>query len=192
MDRWEWGVVTVGLALTGFGLSVLLATAGGALLVVGCVLIVVGLLLTAGAVCGYPLFTRLSPAAVEEARRRGHLPEIVAGPPPVNLDVATRFLATELKTIRRSVQRLRSEGKFPRGVTPLPTLRWVELESVVAGRAPELYASASDAYSRTQEFNRMAVDRANLYVGRWLSFHPDDDIDGFLCSLDVAIQALEQ
>jgi hypothetical protein len=102
-----------------------------------------------------------------------------------------RFLATELGIASRSVERLLSEGKFPRGVAPLPLRQWRDYEHLLARNAPEVYPVVSRAYIRVEEFNRMTVDRANLYANRWLNFHDDDDMDGFVRALAKATASLE-
>jgi len=188
MDTAEWGIVAIGLALIGFGLWTVSASPHQPWRALGYLLVALGILGSLLAVVGYPLFVRFATAAALQARKRGYLTAPLR--PTVDVSTAMRFLSTELEIARASVKRLLSEGKFPRGVTPLPLGRWREYEDVVAREAPEVYADVARAYVRIEEFNRMTVDRANLYVSRWLSFHDDDDMDGFMRALADAIAAL--
>jgi hypothetical protein len=162
MDTAEWGIVAIGLAVVGFGLWILTASPHELWRAFGYLLVVVGFLSALLAVVGYPLFVRLSTAAATHARTRGYL--TAPAEPTVDVHTAMRFLATELRVAKASVDRLLSEGKFPRGVTPLPLRRWRDYEDVLARDAPDVYPDVSRAYVRVEEFNRVTVDRANLYA----------------------------
>jgi hypothetical protein len=132
-------------------------------------------------------------AAVDEQIRKLHLSgdwlDVQAGD---DVRVAARRLRTELQSTDAAVRRLLAEGKFPRAVTLLPAQRWGEYEELLARENADLYAAVADAYVRADAFNRMTVDRANLYVGRWVDFHPDDDMEGFLQAISDAISALDE
>jgi hypothetical protein len=135
-------------------------------------------------------WVKLSVAAFATAQRHGGV-NVPPAQPRVASSTAERLLATELEVAKQSVVRLvAGEGKFPRGVTPLPIRRWRECEDALAEQGGPTYTAVSAAYARIEEFNRMTVDRANLYVGRWLSFHEDDDVDGLLVAITDALSAL--
>ncbi len=187
MDTAEWGIAGLGSVTMGLGLTLLLATSRELWRGVSWFLMVGGLLAMVLAFVAAPALRKLTAVVIHNAEQSGRLAPAVPKPKG---KVALLLLATELQTIRASVNRLLSEGKFPRGVTLLPTQRWRECQELVAEKDRRLYGVLADAYSRADEFNRMTVDRANLYVGRWLDFHPDDDLEGFVASLDAAIAAL--
>ena len=148
MDTAEWGIVAIGLAVIGFGLWILSALSHEPWRAFGYLLLVVGFLGALLAVFGYPLFVQFSTAAAVQARRRGYL--TAPARPTVNVLTAMRFLTTELGIATASVERLLSEGKFPRGVTPLPLRRWREFEEILARDAPDVYPDVSRAYVRVE------------------------------------------
>ena len=134
-------------------------------------------------------WVRLSMAAVQTAADHGV--ETARAVREPELDEVARLMRTELQSIQARLTAHRREGKFSRGIHPFPAQRWDEYRSVLARRAPDAYDAVQDAYVRADALNHIMVERANLYAGRWLSFHDDDGLDEFDQSLSGAIARLE-